>query len=423
MEAITRKEKILSGENLVPYTRLEAFLKNAVKKAPNPSISFKEFVEGTLEEFKSDYVKTIEAYSFYKLTSLKKVVLGVVNKIEAKAFDGCTALETIVLENENEMCTLDNNNAFTSTLIASGTGSIYVPAHLLEAYKNDEKWSVYNSCIKAFGEVEKIVGGGDKIHLYSEEITAINSKVLNFDDTVESIDFPNCTYVCLNAFSHNKGIKKASYANMTTLYRDACPKNCEEFYAPKVTATEDNAFTMKPKLRQISFPLLTALGTRTGWCQACYSLVSVNLPSLTALIGQDFNKCYSLIDVHIPLVTNIGYASFNSCSSLEQLDLPNVVTIDNLAFKGASSLKILVLRKEDNVCSLVNIRAFEGTSYANGGTGGVVLVPSALVETYQTATNWATLYGYGTCEFLPLEEYTIDGTTTGEIDWDKLNNR
>ena len=90
------------------------------------------------------------------------------------------------------------------------------------------------------------------------------------------------------------------------------------------------------------------------------------------------------------------------------------------AFSGCSVLTTVVIRG-DTVASLSNISAFANTPFASGGTGGVLLIPSTLVESYKTATNWSVLYGYGTNRFLALEDYTTDGTTTGEIDWDKVN--
>lgn len=43
---------------------------------------------------------------------------------------------------------------------------------------------------------------------------------------------------------------------------------------------------------------------------------------------------------------------------------------------------------------------FKNTPFASGG--GTLYVPSDLVETYKTATNWSTLYGLGN-QFLPIE--------------------
>ena len=62
----------------------------------------------------------------------------------------------------------------------------------------------------------------------------------------------------------------------------------------------------------------------------------------------------------------------------------------------------LVLRN-DTVVTLANINAFQGTPFASGGTGGTVYVPAALIESYQTATNWSTLYASGTCNFAAIE--------------------
>ena len=94
--------------------------------------------------------------------------------------------------------------------------------------------------------------------------------------------------------------------------------------------------------------------------------------------------------------------------------------IDNRTFNGCRKLTMLILRSE-TVCTMSNISVFNDSPFASGGTGGKCLVPRSLIETYQTATNWSTLYAAGTCTFLALEDYTVDGTITGEIDLDKLN--
>jgi hypothetical protein len=71
-------------------------------------------------------------------------------------------------------------------------------------------------------------------------------------------------------------------------------------------------------------------------------------------------------------------------------------------FDHCSSLTTLVLRN-DTVVTLANINAFQGTPFASDGTGGTVYVPAALIESYQTATNWSTLYASGTCNFAAIE--------------------
>jgi hypothetical protein len=45
-----------------------------------------------------------------------------------------------------------------------------------------------------------------------------------------------------------------------------------------------------------------------------------------------------------------------------------------------------------------------------------IYVPSSMIEQFQTATNWATVYATYPDIYRPLENYTVDGTVTGEID-------
>ena len=113
---------------------------------------------------------------------------------------------------------------------------------------------------------------------------------------------------------------------------------------------------------------------------------------------------------------------FINCKELEIADIGQITSMKKYqTFYGCNKLKTLILRNNAQVLSLSHGNVFDGSSLDTDGTGGTVYVPRALIESYQTATNWSTLYAAGTCTFLPLEDYTVDGTTTGELDWDKIN--
>lgn len=123
---------------------------------------------------------------------------------------------------------------------------------------------------------------------------------------------------------------------------------------------------------------------------------------------------------------NCANSMFENCSALEYIDMNATPFSTDKAFQNCEKLKILILRYP----SVLMLHAptywafpLNGTPFDDSpaGSGGFCLVPSALVSEYQIATNWSVLYEAGTCTFLPLEEYTLDGTTTGEINWDKLN--
>ena len=153
----------------------------------------------------------------------------------------------------------------------------------------------------------------------------------------------------------------------------------------------------------------------------CPSLNSANLPKVTKLDGNVFENCSNLTDVNIQSVEDIGANAFSNCSALTFLDISSVVAIQANAFWG-TNLSILILRSTNtsNTCRLTNTTAFTNCPFADGMAGGTLLVPRALVETYQNATNWSVILAYTNNRILALEDYTVDGTTTGEIDWDKL---
>jgi hypothetical protein len=47
---------------------------------------------------------------------------------------------------------------------------------------------------------------------------------------------------------------------------------------------------------------------------------------------------------------------------------------------------------------------------------GYIYIPSALIENYKGATDWSNYAD----QFRALEDYTVDGTITGELDETKI---
>lgn len=192
-----------------------------------------------------------------------------------------------------------------------------------------------------------------------------------------------------------------------------------EFNDDVLTSVGKYAFYRCINLTSVDFPNVTSVGDYAF--RYCTALTNVNLPSCSSHNNQSyiFGNCTSLKYVKLPLLTSWGQNMFYDCTALETGDFPKVTVSGINAFSGCKALKIVILRSE-TMCSLQNTGVFRMTPFAEGGTGGRAIVPRSLIESYQTATNWSTLYAAGTCTFLALEDYTIDGTITGEIDWDKL---
>jgi hypothetical protein len=84
------------------------------------------------------------------------------------------------------------------------------------------------------------------------------------------------------------------------------------------------------------------------------------------------------------------------------------------AFYECKALIALVLRETSAVCTVSSSGIFGSTPIANGA--GYIYVPAALVDSYKAATNWSAF----AAQFRALEDYTVDGTTTGALDEAKI---
>ena len=146
--------------------------------------------------------------------------------------------------------------------------------------------------------------------------------------------------------------------------------------------------------------LVVSLGSSAFY--SCSALTSVNLPNVTSISSSAFYGCSKLESVNLPNVTSLGSSAFYSCSALTSVNLPKVTSIANNAFSNCSVLTTLILRSS-TVCTLSGTSAFNNAPFAVGKAGGTVYVPQALIESYQTATNWKTLYNAGTCNFVAIE--------------------
>ncbi len=152
----------------------------------------------------------------------------------------------------------------------------------------------------------------------------------------------------------------------------------------------------------------------------CTGMTSISLPKGSASGNYDsaiFQNCTGLTVLALPGWTRVLYTNtFNGCTNLATIDIGSSSgNIGNSqVFLNCSSLTTLILRKS-SVITLGNVGVFNGTPFASGGAGGTIYVPNALISSYQTATNWSTLYGYGTVTFTKIEgsqyeNYYADGT-------------
>lgn len=141
-----------------------------------------------------------------------------------------------------------------------------------------------------------------------------------------------------------------------------------------------------------------------NFLQACSALKTVELTATVSRFqGNMFQSCANLESISIPkLATTFPIYGAAGCAKLKFVDLGKCTQIIGNAFNGDTVLDKIVIRNT-SVCSLQNISAFSGTPFASGGSGGTIYVPSSLISSYQTASNWSTLHGYGTVTWAAIE--------------------
>lgn len=119
----------------------------------------------------------------------------------------------------------------------------------------------------------------------------------------------------------------------------------------------------------------------------CKELVSAEFPNATKINANALRDCIRLVSVSIPNAKDLMGSSFRGDQNIKKLDLPKVEKLYTNVFTGCTRLETIIFRA-NKVCSMSNDNILSDTPIADGT--GYVYVPSALVDSYKTATNWST---------------------------------
>jgi hypothetical protein len=202
----------------------------------------------------------------------------------------------------------------------------------------------------------------------------------------------------------------------------------------KITEITSNAKSIRPnamnccfKLKTANFPLSKKIENYAF--QDCTEMVSINIPMVTGIGTSAFARCYKVEKIVTPLLSSFTSGAFWQCFRLRLVNMGRMARLPKEAFRSCGSLRAVILPNETLV-AMENIDAFRdayhyhgtvnGTYNPEGLMDGYVYIPRALVASYQTATNWAALYATHPNVFRALEDYTVDGTITGEFDESKI---
>lgn len=187
------------------------------------------------------------------------------------------------------------------------------------------------------------------------------------------------------------------------------------FSAPNVTAIDGSSYGIGnsdsrvfqgcTNLESISLPKVKSFYYAGYSFDGCHKITNWDLAfdSITIFGGSVFrNSSFpsAVFKAH-PENNNIYTYCFSDCDQMEYIDL-KCRQFQTGCFAG-TGMRTIVLRNTSSVASLQNINVFNGTPFADGGTGGTLYVLSDKIASYQSATNWSTILGYANNQILPIE--------------------
>lgn len=216
-----------------------------------------------------------------------------------------------------------------------------------------------------------------------------------------------------------------------------------------VTETRISALYWTPSLETVRLPRCLKIGAHSLQTVGATVQGGIVVPTpgievdIYAPVCQEV-ETYGLASsnfkrIHLPECTKLGDSAM-ALSLVEHVRLPKLATYANYAIGSnnvisadfgliysiisnlnslTTAMKLVALRRTQGVISMTLNSLCQSAAPLRQGTG-FVLVPRSLISNYTSATNWSALYTAGT-QFLALEDYTQDGTTSGELDEDKID--
>ena len=193
-------------------------------------------------------------------------------------------------------------------------------------------------------------------------------------------------------------------------------RSITEFKDNQITSVGNNAFYGCTSLTSINLPNVTTIDG--GSFSSCSALTNVELPNLTECVkytGSQFAYCSALERIRLPKITSLTNQMFFQCTNLKVIDTAALTTWGNGVCQACTELETIILRNTAQVATMAALNNNITHSKIASGTG-YIYVPSSLVDSYRTATNWSTYAS----QFRALEDYTVDGTVTGDLDETKI---
>ena len=175
-----------------------------------------------------------------------------------------------------------------------------------------------------------------------------------------------------------------------------CNKAATEIINPKISGVLCDRFQQDSiNLTKVDLPGVTEMGT--GCFNFCSNLEEINFSSVAKIGSSCFESCHKITEWYFPSLETIsgwGWV-FASCRSVTKAYYPKLQSITGpKCWSGNVSLETFILGA-DTVCTLSSADVFSDTPIGGNTTNtegriGYIYVPSTLVDSYKSATNWST---------------------------------
>lgn len=187
---------------------------------------------------------------------------------------------------------------------------------------------------------------------------------------IKKIEFGTCDAIGLysRALMYCTGIESISISNSVTINGGVTFQNCQSL--PFLTIPHDTYTVQNDMFR------------------ACSTIKHVAIPkTATVLSNNAFLSCTLLRNLCVPSsVTSFGTNLFYADTSLTHIFIPSGITnIGASTFVNCGGMVAYDFSTHTSVPTLANTNAFNGIA-----SDCEIRVPSALVDTWKAATNWAT---------------------------------
>ena len=373
----------------------------------------------------------IPDYAFYNNTKIKKVTIGAgVTSIGKFFCKGCTALETVVFKATNCTCnyTTDTSaqnyafngcNALKEVIFEEGIETI--PHHFLcSSYlRNINPTITIPSTVKTIEE-SAFRNLGIKSITIPNSVTSIGDSAFYGCTGLTSITIPDgVTSIGSQAFYGCTGLTSVTIGNSVTSIGYGAFYGCTGLTSitipNSVTSIGDSAFYGCTGLTSITIPdSVTSIGNFAF--SGCTGLTSVTIGNSVTSIGNcAFYGCTGLTSITIPdSVTSIGGQAFYGCTGLTSVTIMGKPYFNNYCFQNTSKVEQLVMKDTTGVPTLYSTYCFSGSTLYNSSSTAKIYVPSNLLASYQTATNWSNATIKAKLTALQ-DKITIDGTEYASV--------